>query len=136
MMVSTVNAMKEVYKAKDEILIDFANRKVTVTSYGHRDDLIRLFSRGNTSLKITDPKCCISDMYRGTARCHPDDEFDEDTGIFIATKRMQQKIYQAMLKRMTRLSNEMSRTLEDTTYRLEKIGTRAYEDEVVIEDRD
>lgn len=119
----------EVDKMPDEIIVDIANRCVTVVSKGHSADFINMFARGNKSLLLTSQKFMISDTYRGTAKCHPGDKFYQEIGVRIATKRMQQKIYDAMLKRMTILSNEMSRTLEDTTRRLEKAGKRAYSGE-------
>lgn len=46
------------------------------------------------------PKVCINSEYVGTAKCHPDDEFNEDFGKRLALIRAKKKYLDAMEKKM------------------------------------
>lgn len=115
-------------KVKDEIIVDRANRTVYVKSSGHTYDFLRMLNKGNIKINpIPDDRYTISDMYVGKAACHPEDEFDEAYGIRLATRRMQQKIYQAMSKRYDKLMDDLTLISADANHRLASYGLMAYE---------
>lgn len=79
------------------------DRTVVATMEGCGDDMVRRISK-MAGMAVYDPmdKLKIRDTFQSKAKCHPDDEFSEETGKAIAKKRLLNKYHEACIKALNR----------------------------------
>ena len=92
------------------------------------DDLLRYFTKHSpdiSSCKVADivhdivNECAESGMkFYGEAKCHPDDEYSQAIGEYIAKHRLLDKY----LSVRSRVARRLAKDVSKTHYRLEKIA--------------
>lgn len=108
--------------------VNTENRTVTATITGCSEDVVRRISRVNNTV-MSNPAvkkaATIGDTFSAVAKCHPDDEFNEDTGKEVAKRKLLDKYHTARAKACNRVevavnkvAGDVERTASNETQRI------------------